>query len=207
MLISNPFLRWILRPYAHARCRRRCDVRLTPDIRFIPPSWRPCPFQTSGDLEQWRNCLRALGIKLAVISVCSFACKAVLVALKFFDVVADGSVYLGTSTLLAEALPSLLTIVLLVRYHSGSIGAAQGGDIGVSLLTQEVRDRSAIEAAVERESRDAGCTQATVDANSEAWLAQFMSSGRVIGAAARLSKVNGNSAGDTSFKVSACGGP
>ena len=129
-------------------------------------------------------------------------------ALKFFDVVADGSVYLGTSTLLAEALPSLLTIVLLVRYHSGSIGAAQGGDIGVSLLTQEARGHAAIDSAAEREFMDAGCTHATVDANSEAWLAQFMSSGRVIGAAARLSKVNENSAGAASFNTAAaCGGP
>ena len=182
-------------------------MRLIPDIRFIPPSWRPSPFQTSGDLEQWRTSLRALGIKLAVISVCSFACKALLVALKFFGAIPDGSAYLSTSTLLVEALPSLLTIALLVRYHSGSIGAAQGSDIGLSLLTQEARGHVTIDAAVEREFRDAGCTQATDDANSEVWLAQFMSSGRVIGAAARLSKVNGNSAGDTSFKVSACGGP
>jgi len=209
ILISNPFLRRMLRPYARARALAVHVVallRLTPGIRFIPPSWRPCPFQTSGDLEQWRNCLRALGIKLAVISVCSFACKAVLVALKFFDVVADGSVYLGTSTLLVEALPSLLTIVLLVRYHSGSIGAAQGGDIGVSLLTQEARGRSAMDAAVERESRDAGCTQATMDANSEAWLAQFMASGRVIGDAARASRVAENSAGAAFFNKSASGG-
>jgi len=164
--------------------------------------------KTSGDVEQWRNSLRTLGIKLAVISVCSFACKAVLVALKFLGALPDGTVYLSLTTLLVEALPSLLTIALLVRYHSGSIGAAQGGDIGVSLLTQEARGHAAIDAAVERESSDAGYTQATVDANSEAWLAQFMSSGRVIGAAARLSKVNEKSAGTTSFNTAAaCGGP
>jgi hypothetical protein len=45
MLTSNPFLRWMLRPYARA------------------------PFKTSGDLKQRRTCLSALGIKLAVISV------------------------------------------------------------------------------------------------------------------------------------------
>ena len=175
-------------------------------IRFIPPSWRPCPFQTSGDLEQWRNCLRALGIKLAVISVASFACKAVLVALIYFGVLPDSSVGLSLSTLLVEALPSLLTIALLVRYHSGSIGAAQGGDIGVSLLTQEARGHAAIDSAAEREFMDAGCTHATVDANSEAWLAQFMSSGRVIGAAARASRVAENSAGAASSNKSASGG-
>jgi hypothetical protein len=55
------------------------------------------------------------------------------------------------STLLVEALPSLLTIALLVRYHSGSVGAAGGGDIGVSLLTRETRGHSGVDAAVVRE--------------------------------------------------------
>ena len=112
---------------------------LTQCIRFIPPSWRPSPFKTSGDLELWRTSLRALGIKLAVISVCSFTCKAVLVALNFFGVVPDGSsLDLSMSTLLVEALPSLLTITLLIRYHSGSIGAAHGVpmvEIGAPLST------------------------------------------------------------------------
>ena len=108
-------------------------------IRFIPPSWRPSPFQTTGDLELWRTSLRALGIKLAVISVASFTCKAVLVALIYFGVLPDGSsLDLSMSTLLVEALPSLLTITLLIRYHSGSVGAALAislGDIRASLLT------------------------------------------------------------------------
>ena len=135
-----------------ARCRYRCHARLTQCIRFIPPSWRPSPFQTTGDLELWRTSLRALGIKLAVISVCSFTSKAVLVALIYFGVVPDGSsLDLSMSTLLVEALPSLLTIALLVRYHSGSVGAAGGGDIGVSLLARETRGHSAIDAAVVRE--------------------------------------------------------
>jgi hypothetical protein len=104
--------------------------------------------------------LRALGINLAVISitVCSFTCdrtcKAVLVALNFFQfgVVPDGSsLDLSMSTLLVEALPSLLTIALLVQFHSGSVRAAGGGDIGVSLLARETRGHSAIDAAVVRE--------------------------------------------------------
>ena len=118
VLISNPFLRRMLRPYARARALAvdvvALCVCLTPGIRFIPPSWRPCPFQTSGDLEQWRTSLRALGIKLAVISVYSFACKAVLVALKFFGVFPAGSsLDLSMSSLLVEALPSLLPALWL----------------------------------------------------------------------------------------------
>jgi hypothetical protein len=94
-------------------------------------------------VEQWRISLRALGIKLAVISVCSFACKAVLVALQFFAVVDSWRVSL-MSTLLVEALPSLLTITLLIRYHSGSVGTVRGtafGDIGTSLLTKRAASR------------------------------------------------------------------
>jgi len=115
MLILNPFLRWMLRPYALslALC---CDAHLshlTQGIRFIPASWRPSPFKTSGDVELWRASLRALGMKLAVVSVCSFSCKAVLVALEFFSIMANGSsLDLSLSTLLVEALPSLLTITL-----------------------------------------------------------------------------------------------
>jgi two-component system nitrogen regulation sensor histidine kinase NtrY len=37
-----------------------------------------------------------------------------------------------------EALPSLLTITLLIRYHSGSMKASRGSDMGVSLLTLAV---------------------------------------------------------------------
>ncbi len=107
-------------------------------LRFIPPSWRPSPYNTSGDLEQWRTSLRALGIKLAVVSVCCFASKAALVALQFFNVVSDGSsLYLSLSTLIVEALPSMLTIILLTRYHSGSLGAARGSTLSMTLLTKE----------------------------------------------------------------------
>ena len=76
-------------------------------------------------------------------------------ALDFFGVVDDGSsLYLSMSTLLVEALPSLLTIALLIRYHSGSVGAARGtalSDIGTSLLTRHAsaRDHTPIDAAAE----------------------------------------------------------
>jgi hypothetical protein len=83
--------------------------------------------------------LRALGTELSVISVCSFACKAVLALFKFFNVLRDGSsLYLSLSSVLVEALPTILTMGLLARYHSRSAGAARGepamSDIGASLL-------------------------------------------------------------------------
>ena len=136
MLISNAILRWLLRPYVlYVSASRMPSLEM---CRFIPPSWRPSSFKTSGDLEMWRTSLRALGIKLAAVSICSFACKAVLVALQFFDVVSDGSaLYLSLSTLIVEALPSILTITLLALYHIGSLGAARGGSTAMSLLTKE----------------------------------------------------------------------
>ena len=116
-------------------------MSVTPRGRFIPPSWRPAPYQTTGELELWRGSLRALGTELAVISVCSFACKAVLVALKYFELLREGSsLYLSLSTLLVEALPTLLTIALLMRYHGRSIHAEHDShfpilkEIGTSLL-------------------------------------------------------------------------
>jgi hypothetical protein len=116
----------------------RHDKNVTLPARFIPPSWQPAPYQTTGDLEVWRTTLRALGTELAVISVCSFACKAVLVLLKYCKLLQDGSsLYLSLSTLLVEALPSMLTIALLIRYHSRSAGAARGAALsgmGTSLL-------------------------------------------------------------------------
>ena len=75
-----------------------------------------------------------------------------LVTLICLGVLPDGSsLDLIMSTLLVEALPSLLTTALLIRYHSGSVGAAGGGDIGVSLLTRETSGHIAIDAAVVRE--------------------------------------------------------
>ena len=66
----------------------------------------------------------------------SFSCKAVLVALNLFGVLPHGSCLdPSMPTLLVEALPSLRTITLLIRYHSSSVGAAHGtalGDIGTA---------------------------------------------------------------------------
>ena len=138
--------------------------------------------------------MRALGIKLAVVSVCSFACKAVLVALEFFGAMDGGSsVFFSLSTLLVEALPSLLTIVMLIRYHSGSMNASRGNNIGVALLTRE-SDHTCKDAAVIRESRDIDSISgskskpAIFTQDHEAWLAQFMANGRVLGISGSKSK-------------------
>ena len=77
-----------------------------------------------------------------------FACKAVLVALRYSEILDEGSsLYLSLSTLLVEALPTLLTIALLMRYHGRSAGAARDtnaltlSDIGTSLLPTGAQSR------------------------------------------------------------------
>ncbi len=136
-------------------------------------------------MEQWRTSLRALGIKLAVVSVCSFACKAVLVALEFFGVVAGGSsLYLSLSTLLVEALPSILTIALLIHYHIGIIGAARGSsDIGVSLLTRDASSSAHSSFTNINITGEPKFTlqQANIDQDRESWLLRFVANGRVLG--------------------------
>jgi hypothetical protein len=97
---------------------------------------------------------------VAFDSVCSFARKAVLVAVYFFGGLSGGSsLIFSTSTLLVEALPSLLTIVLMIRYHSGSnvVASGSGSDIGVSLLHRaSACDHIFVSDAATQESRDLG---------------------------------------------------
>jgi len=83
-----------------------------------------------------------------------------MVALHFFSVFSGGSsLIFSTSTLLVEALPSLLTIISMIRYHSGSNVAASGSgsDIGVSLLHRaSACDHISVSDAATQESRDPG---------------------------------------------------
>ncbi len=80
-------------------------------------------------------------MKLSVVSVFSFSSKAVLVFLKMVGTLQDGSsLYLSMSTLIVEAVPSFVTIVLLIQYHRRSLTAARGlsgtspVDMGANLL-------------------------------------------------------------------------
>jgi hypothetical protein len=119
--------------------------KFTSRNRFIPPSWQPQPPQTSGELEQWRGSLRNLGTELSVISIFSFTFKVILVGLQYTGVLINGSsLQLGLSTLLVEALPTIIIVGLLVRYHRRSLkagGGAATADLAISLLQEESRSR------------------------------------------------------------------
>jgi hypothetical protein len=83
-------------------------------------------------------------VRLSVVSVFSFSCKALLVFLKVLGILQDGSsLYLSTSTLMVEAFPSLVTIILLMRYHGRSLMAARGVLVGMdtNLLASVASDR------------------------------------------------------------------
>jgi hypothetical protein len=85
-------------------------------------------------LNEWRSTLRALGIKLAVVSIFSFSSKAVLVLLSYVDshaLKSGGTRYFSLSSLLTEALPSIVTIGLLLHYHMNSL---QHGSHSVPLI-------------------------------------------------------------------------
>ena len=81
-------------------------------------------------------CVRACVRELQYInhaSPCSILLRIDFCACLLFCLIAS-----SMSTLLVEALPSLLTITLLIRYHSGSVGAAHGVpmvEIGAPLST------------------------------------------------------------------------
>jgi hypothetical protein len=136
--------------------------------RFIPPSWQPMSHECSnmaGDSEpEHISLLRALGAKLAVIGICSFSCKAILVAMQHMGGLAYGSsLHLGLTALLVEALPAALAAGLLMRHLSRCIGAE--GDvplIGVgNVLPQD----------------EAGVAPITED--GKIWLQQFMNRERM----------------------------
>jgi hypothetical protein len=80
--------------------------------------------------------LSRLGTKLSVISVVSFAGKAVLAALVYFGVMRDGNaLFLAVSTITVEAVPTLLTVTFLAVYHFGSASAARNdSSLGTSLM-------------------------------------------------------------------------
>ena len=91
--------------------------------------------------------------------MCSFAVNAVLVALHFFGVLSGGSsLIFSTSTLLEEALPSLLTIILMIRYHSGSNVAASGSGSDIVSLRHHASacNHISVSDAATQESRDPG---------------------------------------------------
>jgi hypothetical protein len=100
LVLGSPVLWWLLKP-------------------FIQKSWRPDEAKTSDELKAWRQVLRRLGLKLAVTSISSFVLKAVLELLDQLGTFNDGknSLKFALSTICAEGVPSLLSLIFLLQYH------------------------------------------------------------------------------------------
>ena len=100
MVLGSRVLWWLLKP-------------------FIQKSWRPDEAKTSDELKAWRQVLRRLGLKLAVTSISSFVLKAVLELLDQLGIFADGknSLKFAMTTICAEGVPSLLSLIFLLQYH------------------------------------------------------------------------------------------
>ncbi len=123
MLVHSPFLRWLARP-------------------LLPKGWTAGSFQTTGEVDAQRQALQTLGTRLAVLSIFSFLCKSASAATSYFyrgDTVAfDGleSVIFLFSVLSVQGLPSLITLLLLYRFHFGR-GSSGQASIMQSLLTHQ----------------------------------------------------------------------
>ena len=129
MLVHSKMLRWLARP-------------------LLPKGWTAGGFKTSGDVEAQRVSLETLGNRLAGLGIFSFLCKCVSSATSYFarDIAtASGNfeaiMFLAT-TLTVQAIPSVVTLMLLSRFHfSGGGGGGSNGTIMQSLLSREDDDQ------------------------------------------------------------------
>ncbi len=113
MLVHSKLLRWLARP-------------------LLPKGWTAGGFKTSGDVEVQRASLQTLGNYLAALGVFSFLCKCVSSATSYFarDLNSvsgnfEAIVFLAT-TLMVQAIPSGLTLLLLSRLHFSRGGESRG---------------------------------------------------------------------------------
>jgi hypothetical protein len=124
MLVHSKMLRWLARP-------------------LLPKGWTAGGFKTSGDAEAQRVSLQTLGNRLAGLGIFSFLCKCVSSATLYFarDIAtASGNfeaiTFLAT-TLTVQAIPSVVTLMLLSRFHFSGGGGGSNGTIMQSLLEEE----------------------------------------------------------------------
>jgi hypothetical protein len=104
MLVQSPFLRRLARP-------------------LLPQGWTAGSFKTSGEVDAQRVALQTLGTRLALTSILSFLCQGASVAASYFarDQIAESaqldSVIFLVTTLVVQAVPIVVTLLLLDRFH------------------------------------------------------------------------------------------
>jgi hypothetical protein len=105
---------------------------------LLPDGWSAGSFQTAGEVDTQRRALETLGARLAGLSIASFLCKCISSATVFFagrQVEQSASVVFLVTVLSVQAVPSLVTLLLLDRFHFG--GGGGGGSLMQSLLTRD----------------------------------------------------------------------
>ena len=99
MVLGSKVLWWLLKP-------------------FIQKTWKPDDERISDELKIWRQALRRLGLTLAVTSISSFVLKALLELLDMLGTFQGrDSLKFALSTLCAEGVPSVLSLMFLLQYH------------------------------------------------------------------------------------------
>jgi len=93
-------------------------------------------------VDAQRQALQALGTRLAVLSIVSFLCKSASAATSYFAQqqldAFDGaqSIIFLVTVLSVQGLPSLITLLLLYRFHFGR-GSSGQASLMQSLLTHQ----------------------------------------------------------------------
>ena len=106
---------------------------------LLPDGWSAGSFQTAGEVDTQRRALETLGARLAGLSIASFLCKCISSATVYFagrQVEQSASVVFLVTVLSVQAVPSLVTLLLLDRFHFGG-GGGGGGSLMQSLLTRD----------------------------------------------------------------------
>ncbi len=132
MLVHSKLLRWLARP-------------------LLPKGWAAGTLKTSGDVEVQRASLQALGNNLAGLGVFSFLCKCVSSATSYFarDLYStsgnfEAVMFLAT-TLMVQAIPSGLTLLLLAQFHFRRGGESRGILMQSLLTSQLVADNARLQ--------------------------------------------------------------
>jgi hypothetical protein len=110
---------------------------------LLPDGWSVGSFQTAGEVDTQRRALETLGARLAGLSIASFLCKCISSATVYFagrQVEQSTSVVFLVTVLSVQAVPSVVTLLLLDRFHFGGGGGGDGGgSLMQSLLTPDGR--------------------------------------------------------------------
>jgi hypothetical protein len=130
--------------FAHSKFLRRLARPL------FPSGWTASSFETSGELDAQRQVLDTLDFRLTALGIVGTMCKFILVTASHFarESTSQSIIYL-VNVLLVEAFPSLVTLLLLYRFHFCESGSSRGA-LNQLLMGFEDHTKTDISAAASR---------------------------------------------------------